>query len=257
MWLGLHEQSIASKWSFAAGRQLTSEHAPRVPIRVPNPAFLVPLFTNPLHAHCSIVSAVRVSLSPSMAPCSALRSSPSFSKLACRRGVCSLHSGAMLGSSDCSMGNINVYFGRRSTGGIRILTVWRDLFLGQIGFRKLGNERKRLMFCYQREDSKLVASRANNFCLSNLFAGFVLPSISHQFQLVFFSTLQRFHLLFTNLLAQDLIEMAKEHEETGRMEQMHEQLFSAYCQLPAESPNSGSSHCGTGIWQRKLRAIAS
>lgn len=57
--------------------------------------------------------------------------------------------------------------------------------------------------------------------------------------------------------SQDLIEMAKEHEETGRMEQMHEQLFSAYCQLPAESPNSGSSHCGTGIWQRKLRAIAS
>ncbi|KAG6492729.1 hypothetical protein ZIOFF_047694 [Zingiber officinale] len=49
---------------------------------------------------------------------------------------------------------------------------------------------------------------------------------------------QRFHPLFKNLPAQDLIDRDKEDEETGRMEQIHEQLFSAYCQFPAEISSS-------------------
>lgn len=38
--------------------------------------------------------------------------------------------------------------------------------------------------------------------------------------------------------SQDLIERDKDDEETGRMEQIHGQLFSAYCQFPAEISSS-------------------
>ncbi|KAG6503918.1 hypothetical protein ZIOFF_036242 [Zingiber officinale] len=147
-----------------------------------------------------------------------------------------LDKSAMLGSNDCSMGS------RRTTAASGFLQSGEICSLAKLDFESLAMKGRgdpiswgigcscvHYGHCFL--DSKLVASRANNFCLSNLFAGFVLPSISHQFQLVFFSTLQRFHPLFTNLLAQDLIEMAKEHEETGRMEQMHEQL--CFCLLPA------------------------
>ncbi|CAL9166175.1 unnamed protein product [Musa hybrid cultivar] len=48
---------------------------------------------------------------------------------------------------------------------------------------------------------------------------------------------QRFNPLFRNFPAQDLIEMDKADEQSGRMEQIHEQLLSAYSQFPPESHN--------------------
>ncbi|MQL73103.1 hypothetical protein Taro_005469 [Colocasia esculenta] len=43
---------------------------------------------------------------------------------------------------------------------------------------------------------------------------------------------QRFHPIFKSLSAQDVIEMDMQDEQSGRMEQIHEQLKTAYCQFP-------------------------
>ncbi|CAA7399447.1 unnamed protein product [Spirodela intermedia] len=43
---------------------------------------------------------------------------------------------------------------------------------------------------------------------------------------------QRFAPVFDSLSAQDVIEMDRHDEENGRMEEIHEQLQSAYCQFP-------------------------
>uniref|UniRef100_A0A1D1Z0N5 Putative membrane protein YLR241W n=1 Tax=Anthurium amnicola TaxID=1678845 RepID=A0A1D1Z0N5_9ARAE len=43
---------------------------------------------------------------------------------------------------------------------------------------------------------------------------------------------QRFYPIFKSLSAQDVIEMDRQDEQSGRMEQIHEQLQSAYCQFP-------------------------
>ncbi|XP_072971847.1 CSC1-like protein RXW8 [Typha angustifolia] len=47
---------------------------------------------------------------------------------------------------------------------------------------------------------------------------------------------RRFYPIFKSLSAQDLIEMDREDEQTGRMEEIHQQLLTAYCQF---SPSKG------------------
>ncbi|KAK3030219.1 hypothetical protein RJ639_038342 [Escallonia herrerae] len=47
---------------------------------------------------------------------------------------------------------------------------------------------------------------------------------------------QRFLLIFKNNVVQILIEMDRQDEQGGKLEGIHEQLYSAYCQFPSTSP---------------------
>ncbi|KAJ3674428.1 hypothetical protein LUZ60_005044 [Juncus effusus] len=74
---------------------------------------------------------------------------------------------------------------------------------------------------------------------SPVSAGFVIPLII--LTLLFNEYCrQRFHPLFKTFSAQDMIEMDREDEESGRMEQIHERLQMVYCQFPPENSEDDS-----------------
>ncbi|KAL6963142.1 CSC1-like protein rxw8, partial [Sarracenia purpurea var. burkii] len=52
---------------------------------------------------------------------------------------------------------------------------------------------------------------------------------------------QRFHPIFKDNIAQVLIEMDRKDEENGKMEEIHKQLHSAYCQLASTSNDSSKA----------------
>lgn len=59
---------------------------------------------------------------------------------------------------------------------------------------------------------------------------------------------QRFHPIFKENVAEILIEMDRKDEESGKMEEMHKQLHSAYCQFASTSAEQGKTtvtvnHC--------------
>ncbi|XP_077233942.1 hyperosmolality-gated Ca2+ permeable channel 2.1-like [Tasmannia lanceolata] len=67
---------------------------------------------------------------------------------------------------------------------------------------------------------------------------------------------QRFYPVFKNFSAQDLIEMDRQDEQCGRMEEIHQQLLQAYCQFSVtpgdlcegedSSEESGANKCSQG-----------
>ncbi|XP_022849682.1 CSC1-like protein RXW8 isoform X1 [Olea europaea var. sylvestris] len=52
---------------------------------------------------------------------------------------------------------------------------------------------------------------------------------------------QRFHPIFKKTPSKTIIDMDREDEHSGRMEEIHHQLLSAYCQIKSESKSSGKS----------------
>ncbi|XP_072988247.1 CSC1-like protein RXW8 isoform X4 [Typha latifolia] len=69
---------------------------------------------------------------------------------------------------------------------------------------------------------------------SPVAAGFMIPLVI--LTLLFNEYCRkRFHPLFKSFSAQDLIDMDREDEQSGRMDQIHEQLILAYCQFPPDA----------------------
>ncbi|XP_068657607.1 CSC1-like protein RXW8 [Aristolochia californica] len=71
---------------------------------------------------------------------------------------------------------------------------------------------------------------------------------------------QRFHPIFKSISAQDLIEMDRDDEEQGRMEEIHVQLMSAYTQFPADSRElclgqGGKSEDGSSTQSTESRGL--
>ncbi|XP_057973973.1 CSC1-like protein RXW8 isoform X4 [Malania oleifera] len=75
---------------------------------------------------------------------------------------------------------------------------------------------------------------------SPVASGFTIPLVI--FTLLFNEYCrQRFHPIFKNNAAQVLIEMDRQDEQSGRMEEIHQQLHSAYCQFTLTSHDA----CGS------------
>ncbi|XP_078437206.1 hyperosmolality-gated Ca2+ permeable channel 2.1-like [Wolffia australiana] len=62
---------------------------------------------------------------------------------------------------------------------------------------------------------------------------------------------RRFQPVFRSLSAQDVIDMDRKDEEQGRMEEIHEQLMSAYCQFPLK--RASKSEHDTECSERSIR----
>ncbi|CAB4296727.1 unnamed protein product [Prunus armeniaca] len=79
---------------------------------------------------------------------------------------------------------------------------------------------------------------------SPIASGFTIPLLI--FTLLFNEYCrQRFHPIFRNHVSEILMEMDKKDEQSGRMEEVYEQLHSAYCQSPVtpdDSFNSGHAN---------------